>query len=223
MGHSVTVNAFRPLCNWESTRGFHRDTRPQRPVCRVSSCIPLSSVQFQMLSTRAGKPVCAPPRLSKAFLRSSVGISALSRRFKIYCERFISLRLSPFGDLWCDVTGFGFVPPCCTSSSSTLQIFRSASHLLGCFVCQSICPVISLDSGMPSAAHPQESSKVDVKHGHWPVWASHSMIPLFTFCSKLTGSVKIMACVVRLSSLSTIQRRTYVTGDNPAENTCDRG
>ena len=105
------------------------NTRPQRPVCRVSSCIPLSSVQLQMLSTRAGKPVCAPPRLSEAFLRSSVGISALSHPFKKYCERFISLCLSPSGDLWCAVIGFGFVPPCCTSSSSTLQIFRSASHL----------------------------------------------------------------------------------------------
>ena len=36
-------------------------------------------------------------------------------------------------------------------------------------------------------------------------------IPLFTFCSKLTESLRRMVCVVRLSPLEAIQRRAWVT------------
>ena len=36
-------------------------------------------------------------------------------------------------------------------------------------------------------------------------------IPLFTFCSKLIESVRMMPCVVRLSPLEAVQRRTWVT------------
>ena len=41
-------------------------------------------------------------------------------------ERFLFPRLSPPGDRWRDV--LGFVPAVSVSSSSTLQIFRDASH-----------------------------------------------------------------------------------------------
>ena len=36
-------------------------------------------------------------------------------------------------------------------------------------------------------------------------------IPLFIFCGKLIESVRMMACVVRLSPLGTIQQRAWVT------------
>ena len=55
----------------------------------------------------------------------------------------------------------------------------------GCFYRQSICSVISFDSGMSRTVHPQDSSKVDVENWHMPVWASHS-----TFC-RLIESVSV--------------------------------
>ena len=76
----------------------------------------------------------------------------------------------------------------------------------GCFARQTICSVITLHSGMSRAVHTQEFSKVDVDHKHITV-----PIPLFTFCSKLTEPVRMMACVVWLSPLETIQRRASVT------------
>ena len=54
-----------------------------------------------------------------------VPFSSLSRKI---VERFLFLRLSlPPGDRWCGV--FGFVPAGNVSRSSTLQIFRDATHL----------------------------------------------------------------------------------------------
>ena len=47
-------------------------------------------------------------------------------------ERFLFPRLSPPGDRWRDV--LGFVPAVSVSSSSTLQIFRDASHSW-CLLC----------------------------------------------------------------------------------------
>ena len=71
------------------------------------------------------------------------------------------------GDRWCGV--LGFVPAGSASSSSTIQIFRDASHLRWL-----LCAPVSLlgyflYSGMSRAAHPQELSKVDVDHWHSPV------------------------------------------------------
>ena len=81
---------------------------------------------------------------------------ALSRPFR---EDRLALilfaRLSPPGDRWCDV--LGFVPAGSVSSFSTLQIFREASHLYGCFSGQSVCSVISLHSGKMATNQHAES------------------------------------------------------------------
>ena len=52
------------------------------------------------------------------------------------------------------------------SSSSTPQIFRDATGPAcdSCFARQSICSVVSFDSGMPPTVHPLDLSKVDVEH-----------------------------------------------------------
>ena len=47
-------------------------------------------------------------------------------------------------------------------------------------------------------------STMDTLHSGLP-------IPLFTFCSKLIKSVRMMACVVRLSPREASQRRAWVT------------
>ena len=83
---------------------------------------------------------------------------------------------------------------------------------MGCFACQSICLVISFHSGMSRAVQPQEFSKVAVNHWHIPVWVSHS-----AFCSKLTESVRMMACMVQLSPLEAIQQKARVTASTSSQ------
>ena len=78
------------------------------------------------------------------------------------------------------------------ATSSSLQIFRDASHLCW-LLCPPVCLIdhfmdiimyiiigpcgsFPLHSGMSRAVHPQEFSKVGVKHWHMPVWASHSTL-----------------------------------------------
>ena len=76
------------------------------------------------------------------------------------------LRLSPPGDQWSDVL---FCVP--AVMSQTPQHFRSSETPATCggyLARQSSYSVISLDSGMSSTVHPQESSKVDVEHWHMP-------------------------------------------------------
>ena len=98
------------------------------------------------------------------------------------------------GDRWCDV--FSLVPAGTFPSSSTLRIFRKASHswwLLSpslsarSFPITPVCPVV----------HPQEFSNVDAEHWHMIVWACHSIVE----------SVSVTACGVSLG--------------NPVEGTCD--
>ena len=72
------------------------------------------------------------------------------------------------------------------------------------FSCQSICSVISSQSGMSTVVQPQEFLKVDVDHGHISVSTLYT-----TFCSKLTESVGMMAYVVWLSPLKSIQRKAW--------------
>ena len=63
--------------------------------------------------------------------------------------------------------------------SQASQHFRSSEKQAtceGCLARQSICSVISLQSGMSRAVHPQEFSKVDVGHQHIPVWAPNSTL-----------------------------------------------
>ena len=152
-----------------------------------------------MVSMHSGRPTCAPPCLS--------GVSPMLplKQFKCWShwrwpflvlsgkiiEHFPFLCLSSPGYRWCDVPGL--VPAGSVSSSSTLQIFRD-----GCFARQSICSVISFDSGMSRTVHPQDFSKVDVEDWHMPVWTSHSTFLLFV-AGSLNVSVRMMACVVWLS------------------------
>ena len=100
---------------------------------------------------------------------------------------------------------------CPQAVSQAPQHFRSSEKQAtceGCFARQSVCSVVYLHSGMSRAVHPQEILKVDVDHRHIQ---SGLPIRLLTFCSKLVGSVRMMARVVPLSPLGAIQRRTWVT------------
>ena len=65
----------------------------------------------------------------------------------------------------------------------------------GCFACQSIDSDVSFDSSLSRAVHPQEFKKVDV--GHWQFFTGLSIL-LFTFCSKLIESVRMMAWLLPL-------------------------
>ena len=75
-------------------------------------------------------------------------------------------RLSPPGDRWCDV--LGFVPAgsfyfyfiFIFKSSSTLQIFREASHLWGL-----LCPPVYLLSHFPALQHVQGNAPTGVFQG----------------------------------------------------------
>ena len=47
-----------------------------------------------------------------------------------------------------------------------------------CSTCQSICPFIPTDSGMPRAVDPQKSLQLKTLHGCVPVGATHSRLHL---------------------------------------------
>ena len=99
--------------------------------------------------------------------------------------RFLSPRISQAIDG--DVRGF--VPAGSVSSSSTLQVFRDATCDGFCIASQSICSVISFHSGRSRAVHPQI--------------LTHSSLGFpfhFTFCSKLSEFMKMIPCVVWLTS-----------------------
>ena len=107
---------------------------------------------------RSENPICAPSRFSdvsrkvpwKQFQCSSDWrwhSLVLSRKI---IQRFLFPRLSPPGNRWCNV--LGFVPVGSVSSSSTLQIFRDASHLWGL-----LCPPVYLLGHFPSLWHVQEN------------------------------------------------------------------
>ena len=137
----------------------------------------ICSVQFKMVSMCSEKPIWALPCLSEVspsclWNGSSIHLTedgALSS-FEGRSSSTSSL-LSPPGDQWWDVLGFVSQAP---------QHFTSSEMAIcdGHFACQSVCLIISLDSGMSWAVHPQEFSRVDV--GHWciPVWASCSTFHL---------------------------------------------
>ena len=121
-------------------------------------------------------------------------------------QPFYFLCLSPPGNWWCDIPGF--VPTGSVSSSSTLQIFKYISHLWWLLWLKSICSVISFDFGTSRIAYPQKSS-----HGCGILLNASLGFPFhisLLFCSMLTESVRMMACVVWMSSLKTIHWRACV-------------
>ena len=86
--------------------------------------------------------------------------------------------------------------------SQAPQHFRSSGTQTiceGCFARQS-----NWWFPFSQAGHPQEFPKVDVEQWHMPVWVAHST---FHFCGKPIESVRMMAYVVRLSLLETIQTK----------------
>ena len=114
------------------------------------------------------KPIWAPPHLSETEVSKMLPLSlkqsqclsdwrrpslVLSR--KSLFPRFLFPRLSSPGHWWCDV--LGFVPAGSVSSSSTLQIFREASHLWGL-----LCPPVYLLSRFLSLWHDQGSTPTGV-------------------------------------------------------------
>ena len=101
------------------------------------------------------------------FLISSFQRSLLSTSF---------LCISPPDDQWCDDV-LGCVPAGSVSSSSTLLIFWDASYFWWLH-CLPVCSVIFLNSSMSRTVHPQESSKLAVKHCHVLVWASRTFVHL---------------------------------------------
>ena len=97
--------------------------------------------------------------------------------------------------------------------SQAPQHLRSSEMQTTCdgwFACQS---VLSLHSGMSRAVHPQEFWRwllsVDTHQSRFPA-------PLLTFCSRLTDSVRMMACVVWLSSHDAVQWRSCLTASTSA-------
>ena len=101
----------------------------------------------------------------------------------------------------------GFVPASRVSSSSALQIFREASLLW-----ELLYPPVCLLGRFPSLRHVQGSTHTGVLEGGRRPFPSGFPIPLFTFCSKLIESVRMMAGAVRLPPLQANLRRAY--GDN---------
>ena len=119
-------------------------------------------------------------------------------------DRFIFLRLSPPGDRWCGV--LGFVPAGNVSSSSTLQIFRDATRLSWLLFPPVYRSALSLPSGQYThRIFRRWMSNVDTCQSGLP-------IPLFTFCSRLIESVRMMAWLCGL---------TVTSRGNSAESMCD--
>ena len=117
-------------------------------------------------------------------------------------RRFLFLRLSPLGDRWCDA--LGSVPAGSVSTAPNLRSPETKATGVGCFARKSVCSVISHDSGVFRILYILRCLRRCMSN----IVACQSWlpIPLFTFCSKLIGFVRIMACVVSLSPLETFQR-----------------
>ena len=116
-------------------------------------------------------------------------------------------RLSPPGDRWCNDLGFVPARSVLSSSLNTSDLLRRkplvrialpASLSAPSFTFTPACPVQHTNSSFR-----RWMSTTDTFQSGFP-------IPLFTLCSKLIESVRMMTCVVRLSPLEAIQRRAWV-------------
>ena len=96
-----------------------------RACARVCVC----TIQFEMVSMRSEKPICAPPHLSQVSPTSPL------KRLQCSSDRLALPLSTPLShsDQWCDV--LGFVPAGSVSSFSTLQIFARQSI----YVCVCVC------------------------------------------------------------------------------------
>ena len=113
------------------------------------------------------------------------------------------LPTSPPGNQWCGV--LGFVPTGC--GSSTLQIFWDASYLWWL-----LCLPVYLLSHFPSVSYGLDPRSLWKWMLTTDTLQSGFPIPLFTFCSRLNESIRMMACVVWLSPPEAIQQKAWLTG-----------
>ena len=77
-----------------------------------------------------------------------------------------------------------------------------------CCACQSICPFILTDSGVPRTLDPQKSLQPHTVHGCVPVGAAHSRLH---FCRRFIESVRMMTCVICASRWEAIHCIARVT------------
>ena len=157
----------------------HTAIRPKRLVyrrlkrsndsCSFSvQCI--SSVQFKIVSMRSEKPIRAPP----PYLRSIPIVAFESSDVPLIDDGPLSSfqgrssSASSFhASLLQAIDGVMSSALCPQVVSQAPQHFRSSEKQAtreGRFPRQSICSVVSLQSGMSKAVQPQEFSKVDVDH-----------------------------------------------------------
>ena len=148
--------------------------------------------------------LCLWNNSSKICLIDDVPLSFLKEDRRMFP---LSTPFSPRpGDRWCDV--LGNMHEGSVSSSSILQIFRDASHLRWL-----LWPQVYLLCRFPSLRHVQGSTPTGIFEGGCrPLTHSSLGLPFhrFLFCNKLIESVRMMACVVWLSPLETIQQRVWV-------------
>ena len=88
-----------------------------------------------------------------------------------------------------------------------VQVPQASEHLYAaklqtrcdiCCACQSICPFIPTDSGMPRVVDPRKSLQSKTMHGCVPVGQP---IAVSTFCYRFIESVRMMVCVICASRL----------------------
>ena len=101
--------------------------------------------------------------------------------------------------------------------SQAPQYFRSSEKQATCegyFSRQSICSAMSFPPACPGQfihmSFRRWMSTIDTSQSELP-------IPLFTFCSILIESVRMTACVTRLSPLQAIQRRVWVAASTSTQ------
>ena len=131
---------------------------------------------------------------------------ALSPPFK---DDRLALPLStPLFSGWLMVWCPWLVPAASVSNSSTLQIFREASHLW-----RLLCLPVYLLCRFPSLGHVQGSTPTVFEGRCRPLAHSTLGIPFhFSLCVAVSlKAMRMMACVVGLSPLDAIQRRAWVT------------
>ena len=107
---------------------------------------------------RSEQPICAPPHLSEVFQSCLWNNSNVRRTFKedrlaLLLSTLLSSRWSMMWCLW-------FVSAGSVSSSSTLQVFRGASHLW-----ELLCPPVYLLSHFLSLRHVQGSTSTGIFKG----------------------------------------------------------
>ena len=157
---------------------------------------------------RLEKPICASRRLlevsSTLPLTQFQWTSDWRWPFLVLSRKLVLLFLFP---RLCFRRSIGFVPAGSVSSSSTLHIFRDASHLrlmiaFPASLSARSFPFTPLCPGLYIYRFRWWMSNINT------IWASHFIF--FTSCTKAIESVMMMACIV-----------TVTSWDSPAEGMCN--